>query len=154
MSMRYGVSKKLSLKERPTALEFCPEKDKSLVQQHLNADNKLDSAKIVSRFFKDGVFTHTVDGSSRYMDATALTDFRECMTIKANADAAFNSLSPHIRDLFRNQRDFAAFCLDEANIDDLREWGLAKPLKVVVPPEPVEVIVKNPEPSSGSPKAV
>lgn len=150
MSMRPDFQtrdfKKNPLKREDTQIRF---EDPSLTQQHHNDGGKLDTAKIMARYYEHGIITHTRDQSCRYMDATLITDFREAMTVKARADQAFAQLPDAIRKkMFDNdQKAFVAYCLDEANIDQLREWGLAAPLKTLEKAAPIEVIVTNAEPS-------
>jgi len=98
-------------------------------QQCHNEGKCLDTTSIVSKFLRDGIITHTRDASARYVDASHFIDFQDAMTVKARADQAYEMLPAEIRKQFDSQKDFVKFALDEKNLDKLREWGLATPLK-------------------------
>lgn len=149
MSMKFAGRdfKKNPLTREDTQVRFDDPEDKSLTQQHHNDGGKLDTTKIMARFFENGIITHTRDVSARYMDATLITDFREAMTTKARADQSWEALDHKIKKEFDyDQKAFVEYCLNEANIDTLREWGLAAPIKTTEPLKPVEVIITNPTP--------
>lgn len=156
MSMRPDFKnrdfKKYPLERADTQITFPDNDDEAAfrAQQHHNKDKCMDTTSIIARYFSTGVLTHTRDGTARYIDATAHTDFREAMTIKAKADQAFNNLPDEVKKEFDSQEEFVQFVSNEANIEQLREWGLAAPLKTTEPPAPVEVKIVNPEPSEGS----
>jgi len=140
-SKRDWVKKPLMRQE--TQVFFDSEGDKSMTQQHHNEGGRLDTSSIVSRYFQTGVITHTRDQTARYIDAVHFQDFQSAMNSKVKADEAFFSIPLEIREeLFDDdQQEFVEFCLDEKNLDKLRELGLAEPLKTT---EPIKVIVENP----------
>lgn len=153
MSMKFAGRdfKKNPLTRADTQIKFDPVEDKSLTQQHHNDGGRLDTTAIMSQFFKTGVIVHTRDASARYIDATHFQDFQSAMSVKARADQAFEALPEEIRlDMFDNsQEEFVKFCLDEKNLDKMRELGLANPLKGQ--PAPVKVIIENPVPPAVPP---
>lgn len=146
MSMKFRDRdfKKNPLTRADTQVYFnpdCPEEAPYKAQQHYNAGNKLDSAKIMSVVLGGGVITHSRNDTARYIDATVFNDFRENMSVKAKADEAFNAIPEDVRKNFGSQQEFVQYCLDEKNVDQLREWGLAAPLKTAEPSKPVEVVI-------------
>jgi hypothetical protein len=150
MSMKFANRdfQKKPLTRKCTQIFFdpnCEEEAPFRAQQHHNQGGRLDTTAIVSKAFQSGVITHTRDATARYIDATAIHDFRLAMNTKVYADAAFNQIHPDIRKQFDSQEAFVAFCLDEKNLDQLREWGLAAPLKTPEAIKPQEVIIVNPE---------
>lgn len=104
--------------------------DGDAVQQGHNKGNCLDSAKIVQKALETGIVHHTRSDAGRYVDAAAMVDFREAMTVKVKADQAYASIPEHIRKNFECQEHFVQYVTNEANVDQLREWGLCAPLKV------------------------
>lgn len=149
MSMKFSGRdfKKNPLTRADTQIYFDPDNQDEApyrAQQHHNADRKLDSAAIMSRFFTNGVITHTRDGSARYIDATHHNDFREAMSVQAKADQAFNAIPEDIRGRFATKEEFVSFAIDPSNLEKLREWGLAPykytPASAVVeaPSEPIQ----------------
>jgi len=151
MSMKFAGRdfKKNPLTRADTQIYFDPDNQDEApyrAQQHHNADRKLDSAAIMSRFFTNGVITHTRTDSSRYIDATHVNDFREAMTIQAKADQAFNSIPEGIRGQFATKEDFVSFAIDPSNLDKLREWGLA-PFKYTPAPAVVEAPAEPSKPA-------
>lgn len=103
-------------------------------QQHHNIGGKLDTTSIVANYYKTGVITHTRDAAARYIDATVFTDFADAMMTKLKADEAFDNLPDHVKKEFNSQQEFVEFALNPNNLDKLREWGLASPLKTLEQP--------------------
>lgn len=139
---------KKPLKRSETQINFDPnnEEEKGFrAQQHHNQGRRLDSDKIVANYFKTGVITHTRDSTARYIDASVFSDFRENMNRKVYADQAYNQLPEQVRAEFEDPRAFVEFALDPANLDQLREWGLAEKIKETPVPKPQEVVIVNPE---------
>lgn len=67
-------------------------------------------------------------------------DYRECLDIVNQAEASFGSLPADIRNKFDNDPiRFVEFALDEDNLPQLREWGLAKPVEASPVPQPPAV---------------
>lgn len=145
--------KKNPLTRADTQIFFDPEKDKSLTQQHHNEGNRLDTTAIISQFFKNGVITHTRDQAARYIDTVHYQDFAQMMNVKVRADAAFENVNPKFLQEagIESQEEFVAYCLDEKNLDTLRKYGLANPIKG--PAAPVEVKIVAPIEESPEPKA-
>lgn len=85
----------------------------------------------------------------RYVDAFDLPSYQEALSVMADAERAFASLPSRVRGEFDNDPEkFVAFASDEANIDKLRDWGLAP--RPAAPPEPQEVrVVSMPDQEAG-----
>ncbi|WNK12945.1 MAG: internal scaffolding protein [Microvirus sp.] len=72
------------------------------------------------------------DVMPQYIDCTALPpDFQTGMEIIAQAEIAFMRLPAKVRLEFGNDaRAFVDYASDSANLETLREWGLAEPAKL------------------------
>lgn len=83
-----------------------------------------------------------------YGDFTQVDDFRGMQEKIKAANDAFAEIPAHIRKRFNNDpHEFIQFATSEENLPELRKLGLAKP--EAPPPEepqPIKVIVTNPEP--------
>lgn len=65
----------------------------------------------------------------------------ESMQILQDASQAFYSLPAVVRKEFDNDPvAFTDYALDPNNIDQMRDWGLARPKPVEAPPQKVEVV--------------
>nr|DAV45131.1 MAG TPA: Scaffold protein [Microviridae sp.] len=150
MSMKFANRdfEKNPLTRSDTQIQFDPELDKSMTQQHHNIGDKLSTQKIVASAFAGQIITHTRDQTARFIDASAVQDFQQLMQTKFNADQAFAAIPDEIRlDLFNNNpADFVDFCLDPKNIDKLRELGLSPALKTTETLKPLEVVVVSAPP--------
>lgn len=108
--------------------------------------DECDLNVLMKRYEKTGVLPNGRMSQPRYVDAFDLPSYQESLQIMADAERAFMSLPARVRAEFENDAEkFVAFAQDEANVEKLREWGLAKPAEPA--PEPVEVKVVNPEPA-------
>lgn len=66
-----------------------------------------------------------------YGDFTGMTDYQSARHALMQADVSFAALPASVRAQFDNDAGlFVNFCLDEKNLGQLREWGLAIPLEV------------------------
>lgn len=105
---------------------------------------------LMRRYEKTGVLPTGKANPPRYVDAFDLPSFQESMQIVADAERAFMSLPSRVRGEFDNDPEkFVEFASNEANVDKLREWGLAKPQEA--PLSPIEVRVVDPAPRSEPP---
>lgn len=131
---------KQPLTRQCTQIFFDPDNEDEKPFHALQAPNHggaLDTVNIVRKTIETGMEHHVVDGRARYIDATQITDFRQAMTIKANADQMFDNLRANLDPdqlkkfdkEFGSQREFLDFALNEDNADKLREMGLIAPLK-------------------------
>lgn len=90
--------------------------------------------KIVSRYKQTGVMSHQSAKQPHYMDATTAVSYEQAFDIVQQAEAAFAQLPAKVRRNFGNDPGaFAAFASDPANIDQMREWGLAAPAESPAP---------------------
>lgn len=105
--------------------------------------DECDINKLMERYEKTGLINNVNKSVPVYLDlgdASAL-DLMSAMNTLNAAEAAFNSLPAQVRAVFENDpMSFVAFAEDEANKDQLREWGLVKPKEVEAPPMKVEVV--------------
>lgn len=109
-----------------------------------------DINNIMAQYEKTGVISH-IRAEGRYLDLTDVPDLQRALTILADADAAFMSLPATVRREFDNDpAKFVTFAQDEANVERMREWGLAEPL----PPEPVVQKVEVVNPPQAAPPSV
>jgi len=99
---------------------------------------------IMKRFEKTGVLVHVEKRQAYFDDVSTVPDFAQAVAVVEKAREMFMSLPATIRREFDNDpASYVAFCADPANLDKMRELGIADP---VVKPAPVEVVVTNPDP--------
>ncbi len=111
----------------------------SLTQQSQMAATDIN--KIMARFEKTGIAEHLNEHQGRYGDFTGIEDYQTCLNQIMSAQATFASLPSRIRGQFDNDAGkFLDFATNPANLDELREMGLAKPLQTNPngPPGPEE----------------
>lgn len=86
-----------------------------------------------------------------YIDFTELPDsLMGTMALVQAASDAFYTLPAVVRREFDNDPVmFADYAADPTNVEQMREWGLAKPLEAPVAPQKVEVV--NPQPGPAEP---
>jgi hypothetical protein len=108
--------------------------DASLTQQQFKEDSDINV--IIERFGVTGnlpiVTTQPMAG-----DFTGVEDFQTAVQAVREAEANFMTLPAKIRERFgQDSQKFVDFCVDPANIEAVREMGLApKPPAPPVPPE-------------------
>lgn len=119
--------------------------------------DECDVNGIMDRFEKSGVWPYPeVDLAPRYFDATNVPDLQTALAVMIDAEEAFMSLPAKVRKEFDNSAlKFVEFAGDPANLDQMREWGLAPPAKEPEAPMRVEVVGGSltPEKASGEPPA-
>lgn len=103
--------------------------------------DECDINNIMRRYEKAGVVTHFSPRQPKYMDLSNLPDFQNSMNMMIEAKASFMSLPARVRKEFDNDpAKFVEFASNSENIDKLREWGLAEPVKAPDAPMRVEVV--------------
>lgn len=123
-----------------------------------------DINAIMARYEKVGGFLPPPVAEPRYLDLTQMpTDFQSAMHVMMEAENAFMSLPASVRFSFENDpARFVEFAMDGANLDKMREWGLAPAAAQEGPPMRVEVVnpterppeqPAKPAPSGGPAKA-
>lgn len=113
----------------------------SRTQQSQAADTDINV--IVKRFKVTGLLPQGVRAPS-YGDFENLGDFRSALDAIMAAEKSFAAMPAEIRHEFQNDPGrFVAFCSDPANVDRMRELGLAVPL--APKPDPIDVRVLNPD---------
>lgn len=113
--------------------------------------DECDINKIMARYQKTGVLQHVNRNEPQYIDFTGAPDFMSAMNLMHEASDAFARLPAQVRKRFHNDpAEFVEFAENAENIQQLRDWGLAKPLEVPPAPTKVEVVNPVPEPSKGS----
>lgn len=107
----------------------------SLTRQ--DAADECDVNKIMERFQATG-YLPNVPGDPFYYDFTTLpTDMMDAMSIMGRATEAFMTLPATVRKQFDNDpAQFVNFASDEANLDQMRVWGLAPPSEKAPEPQP------------------
>lgn len=103
-----------------------------------------DINTLMARYERTGVLPANPVGEPFYADFTAVPgDLMETLRLFDDAQKAFMTLPAVVRKEFENNPHyFTEFAADPANLDQMREWGLA-------PPAPVEVL----QPVSSAPSA-
>lgn len=83
-----------------------------------------------------------------YLDLSEVPDLHTAMNVMRDAEAGFMSLPASVRRVFENDvMSFVKFAEDPENLEQMREWGLAKPAEPT--PEPLSVRVVPPDSASG-----
>lgn len=120
--------------------------DKSLTVQSERDD--ADINVIVARFGLTGTMPENVRLPT-YEDFTeSITDYATALRVIQEADASFMSIPASVRSQFDNDpQKFLEFVSNPANIDKMRELGLAKP-KVDPPAPPIPAAPPAPPASS------
>lgn len=116
----------------------------SMTRQEFAAE--CDINVLMAHYEKNAVAPPTNKSSPGYFDASEVPDFREALDIARNAMEAFMRVPAAARkELDNDVHRFVEYAQDEANIPQLRKWGLAEPEKV--PDGPMRVEVVNPPPA-------
>lgn len=103
---------------------------------------------LLARYEKSGQFSHFNSQEPAYLDVSNVPDLQASLTYLEEAKRAFMSLPATVRKEFDNDPvEFVKFAQDEANVDKMREWKLAKPLPEEPLPMKVEVVNPPQEPS-------
>lgn len=111
-----------------------------------------DINAIMARYEKTGVMPGQAlpNREPVYMDLSDVPDYQTALQHVMAAQDAFMQLPAKARAEFdNNPAAFCEFAADPANLDRMREWGLAPPAPVE--PEPVKVRVENPPPPAEKP---
>ena len=89
--------------------------------------DECDINKIMAKFQKTGVLNHYAKHAPSYQDIPAL-EYADALNIIATADTMFEELPSELRKEFKNDPEvFLEFVQNPANLDQMREMGLAKP---------------------------
>jgi len=115
-------------------------KEPSLTRQEFS--DECDINVIMANYEKTGVVSHYSPREPVYLDLTVVPNFRDAMDMLIEADKAFMSLPAKVRKEFDNDaRKFVEFAQDPANLDKMREYGLAPPKEEpeVAKPPPANV---------------
>lgn len=111
-----------------------------------------DINTIMARYAKTGTVPTNV-GQPFYGDFADLPSFQEAHEIIRLAEEAFMSLPATVRREFDNDPGaFVRFAEDEANLEQMRLWGLARPLgqDQGVSPDPVADAPSDPPKGAGA----
>lgn len=104
---------------------------------------------LMARYEATGVLNHYARSEPMYFDASDVPDLAQALAIVAHAEDAFMTLPAKTRAEFDNDPvRFVKFAQDEANVEKMREWGLAAPAKVPDAPMRVEVVNPTPPPAA------
>ena len=101
-----------------------------------------DINALMSRYEKTGMqIPSHMTREPQYLDLSDVPDLHTAMNVMREAEAAFMQLPAHIRLEFSNDAvKFVEYAEDPDNLEQLREWGLAKPAEPTPPPQRVEVV--------------
>lgn len=92
-----------------------------------------DINNIMAKYETTGVINHWNKVAPEYLDLSeGVPDLQAAMDVLQRAEAAFMTLPARTRLEFENDpKRFVAFAEDSANIQQMRDWGLAPPAPVV-----------------------
>lgn len=124
--------------------EFAP----SLTRQEFAEECDINT--IMERYEATGAISHVNRAEPFYLDTTLYPSLQQSMDAFREANAAFLALPAHVRREFDNDpQKFVDFASDDKNIERMREWGLAEPVKA--PEPPMRVTIENPAPVPEAP---
>jgi len=113
----------------------------SLTKQSMR--DECDINKIMERFEKGKIITHTANREAYFADVSQVPDFAAAVEIVRKAEEMFMSLPAKLRSRFDNDpAAYVQFTADPANRDEMVALGLIP--KPEPAPAPVEVVVTNP----------
>lgn len=106
-------------------------KGTSLTQQCFKKE--CDINNIMSKYRRTGLLEHVNQFQGQYADLTNVVDYHTAMGIVHGARDAFMLLPAEVRKQFDNDpQSFVKFATDPANLDKLRDMGLAPPAQRVI----------------------
>lgn len=111
-----------------------------------------DINTIMRRYEATGIISHIDQREPMYLDLAGLDvpDLATAMEVLRVAEASFMSLPATVRREFDDDvHSFVAFAENPANVDKMREWGLAK--KPDPLPDAIRVEVINPPGTNSNP---
>lgn len=104
-----------------------------------------DINNIMAKYQKTGLCSHIAKYEPSYQDAPDI-DYHMAMNKIAQVDEVFMELPSTVRKHFENDPGkFLEFVDDPDNVDQLREWGLCKPLQASESSDPVGEPTLTPE---------
>ena len=98
----------------------------SLTKQEFKRESDINN--ILKQYSKTGMLTHLNVRAAQgmYTDLPDALDFQESLGLVRDAEARFMTLPAKLRDRFGNDpAQFLAFATDPANLEEMRELGLA-----------------------------
>lgn len=103
--------------------------DFSMTRQEFAAECDINT--LMAKYERVGGAFPAPDAVPRYLDLSGTPDFQTAMNLMIEADRAFMTLPAKVRREFDNDpAEFVRFAEDSANLDRMREWGLAPPAPV------------------------
>ncbi|QCQ84717.1 internal scaffolding protein [Blackfly microvirus SF02] len=83
---------------------------------------------LMAQYETTGTINHFNTGQPQYLDLTDVPDLQQSIDLMREAETAFMRLPAKTRATFDNNAvAFVDFAQDPANIETMREWGLARP---------------------------
>ena len=119
------------------ALDFGDEVSRT-EQHHKDA---VSVQNILKQYDKTGIVSHVSRAKAEYGDFTEVNEYQESLNRIIHANNAFEALPSSVRKKFSNDPgEFFEFATNPANLEELRELGLAQPAQKEAPPTKVEVV--------------
>ena len=108
----------------------------SMTQQQFAEDSEINN--IIRSYDRNGVIEHINRGNAIYADFSGITDFSDALEQIREAQDEFQNIPSEIREKFQNDAgQFFKFASNPDNIGELRELGLAEPIRPeAMPSEP------------------
>ncbi|QCQ84615.1 internal scaffolding protein [Blackfly microvirus SF02] len=105
--------------------------------------DECDINVLMAQYERTGVLNHFNSVAPQYLDVSDVPDLQRSIAIVEAAETAFMTLPAKVRREFDNDAvKFVAFAQDPANLESMREWGLAAP--EAVPDAPIRVEMVSP----------
>jgi len=119
------------------ALDFTGEVSRT--EQHHK--DSVSVQNILKQYDKTGIINHVARTTAEYGDFTEVNEYQESLNRIISANNAFEALPSGVRKKFNNDAgEFFEFATNPANLDELRELGLAKAAPAEAQPTKVEVV--------------
>ncbi|QCQ84768.1 internal scaffolding protein [Blackfly microvirus SF02] len=110
--------------------------DEGMTRQEFQ--DECDINVLMASYERNGVMTHVNRGSPQFLDVSDVPDLPKAIAVMQAAETAFMTLPASVRREFDNNAvNFVEYAGDPANLDRMRQWGLA-------PPAPVADAVSEP----------
>lgn len=112
--------------------------------------DECDIYRILNQYQRTGIITHVQSARPSYTDLPDATDYQTSLNILMEAQEAFQNLPSRVRAHFQNDPgEFLAAFNDPTQYDQLRQFGLLKPVQAddASAGTPLPAPTPNPSPS-------
>ncbi len=112
--------------------------------------DECDINVLMARYERSGVLPTARLSNPFYVDAADLPDYQASLQLVRDAHESFEALPARVRSEFDNDPEkFVAFASDPKNKDQMRDWGLGRPVEPEPSVQRVEIV--NPSAAPAQP---